>query len=82
MAHEISLEFRSSFILRKDVELEVKKDGKKLGTLMVSQGNVEWLPKGNSVNKFRLSWSAFAEMMEENGKSVNTGRSVRKPTKS
>ncbi len=49
---------------------------------MVSQGNVEWLPKGNSVNKFRLSWSAFAEMMEENGKSVNTGRSVRKPTKS
>ena len=25
-----------------------------MGTLLISKGNIEWLPKGNSVNKKRL----------------------------
>ena len=56
------------------MEIEVKTitDGKpsKLGTLLISKGNVEWLPKGNSVNKKRLTWDKFAKLIEDEGKTV------------
>ncbi len=67
MAHEVTLDISTKFVLHKDVEIEVKKDGKKLGTVLVSKGNIEWVPSGNSVNKKRFSWTKFAEMMEEHG---------------
>ena len=68
MAHEVTLDISTKFVLHKDVEVEVKKDGKKLGAALISKGNIEWVPSGNSVNKKRLSWSKFAELMEEHGK--------------
>ncbi|WP_027996864.1 hypothetical protein [Simplicispira psychrophila] len=70
MAHEVTLDISTKFVLHKDVQIEVKKDGKKLGTALVSKGNMEWLPSGNSVNKKRLSWEKFAALMEEHGKDV------------
>ena len=68
MANEVSLDINNKFVLHKDVQVEVKTDGKKLGTLLISKGNIEWLPAGNSVNKHRLSWLKFAELMETQGK--------------
>jgi hypothetical protein len=53
-----------------DFEVVVKNDSGKLGALLISKGNIEWKPKGNSVNKCRLSWSKFSEFMEEHGRSV------------
>ncbi len=76
MAHEVTLDISTKFVLHKDVKIEVKTDAGKLGTLLVSKGNVEWLPAGNFVNKKRLSWSKFAELMEAQGKAVK----VRKKT--
>lgn len=70
MAHEVTLDISTKFVLHKDVQIEVKKDGKKLGTALVSKGNMEWVPSGNSVNKKRLSWEKFAALMEEHGKDV------------
>lgn len=70
MAHEITLDIATKFILHKDVKIEVKNDEGKLGTLLVSKGNIEWLPKGNHVNKNRLTWTKFAELMEAEGKAV------------
>jgi len=70
MAHEVTLDIATKFVLHKDATIEVKKDGKKLGTALVSKGNIEWLPAGNSVNKKRMSWEKFAEMMESEGKDV------------
>ena len=70
MAHEVTLDIATKFVLHKDVKIEVKTDAGKLGTLLISKGNVEWLPSGNSVNKKRLSWSKFAELMEAQGKAV------------
>lgn len=52
----------------RDVEFEVKKDGAKLGTILISKGNIEWLPANNSVNKYRLDWTKFAELMVSQGK--------------
>ena len=70
MAHEVSLNLATKLVLHRDVTIEVKKDGKKLGSVLVSKGNLEWLPAGNSVNKKRLSWARFAELMETEGKNV------------
>lgn len=70
MAHEVTMDISTKFVLNKDVTIEVKKDGSKLGTVLVSKGNIEWVPSGNSANKKRLSWSKFAEIMEAEGKDV------------
>src|SRR5690606_12832696 len=43
MAHEVTLDIATKFVLHKDVEIDVKKDGRKLGTALVSKGNIEWV---------------------------------------
>jgi len=70
MAHEITMDLSTKFVLHKDVELAVRKDGKLLGTALISKGNIQWVPTGNSVNKKQLSWTKFAALMEEHGKDV------------
>ncbi len=76
MAHEVSAKLYTKVVAHKDLEIEVRtvSDGKaaKLGTLLISKGNVEWLPKGNSVNKKRLSWAQFAALIEDQGKTVKS----------
>ncbi len=66
--HRVSFEIPQKFVLSKDIEFEIKSNGKKLGTLLISQGNVEWVPASNSVKKRRLTWEKFAELMESQGK--------------
>lgn len=61
--HDVSFEIPQKLVLAKDVVFEIKSDGSKLGTLLVSKGNVEWIPASNSVKKHRLSWEKFAELM-------------------
>lgn len=68
MAHEVIANLHSKLVGHKDLEVEVKQDGSKLGTLLISKGNIEWLPASNHVNKHRLSWKKFAELMEDQGK--------------
>lgn len=70
MAHVVILDISTKFVLHKDVTIEIKKDGKKLGTVLVSKGNIEWVPAGNYVNKKRLSWTKFAALMEAHGRDV------------
>lgn len=64
------MDISTKFVLNKDVKVDVKKDGRKLGTALISKGNIEWVPSGNSVNKKRLSWAKFAELMVAEGKDV------------
>jgi hypothetical protein len=70
VAHEVRAKIDTKVVGHKDLEVVVRTNNAKLGTLLISKGNVEWLPKGNSVNKKRLSWSKFAELMETRGKSA------------
>jgi carbon monoxide dehydrogenase subunit G len=67
MAHEVKINLQSKLVQRQDVEIEVKKDGGKLGTILISKGNIEWVPSGNHVNKHRLTWTQFADLMAEHG---------------
>lgn len=68
--HEVSINLHTKIVHSKDVEFEIKSDESKLGTLLISKGNIEWIPVGNSVNKQRLSWEKFADLMLENGRTV------------
>lgn len=67
-SHDVSFKIPQKFILAKDVEFEIKSNGAKLGTLLISKGNVEWIPTNNSVKKRRLTWEKFAGLMETEGK--------------
>lgn len=66
--HEVTLDIATKFVLHKDVKFEIKSDSKKLGTLLISKGNIEWLPSGAFVNKKRLTWKGFKTLMEDTGK--------------
>lgn len=68
--HDVSLNLHTKLVANKDVEVKVKSDNVSLGTLLISKGNIEWLPANNYVNKYRLSWERFADFMEENGRQV------------
>jgi hypothetical protein len=68
MAHQVRVRIDTAVVAHKDFEIIVKTHTGKLGTLLVSKGNLEWLPKGNSVNKARLTWERFADIMEQHGK--------------
>ena len=68
MAHEVRVRIDTAVVAHKDLEVIIRTDDGKLGTLLISKGNIEWLPKGNSVNKRHLSWRQFAELMEVEGK--------------
>jgi hypothetical protein len=74
MAHEVRARIDTKVVANKDLGIVVKRDGSKLGTLLISRGNVEWLPKGNSVNKRRLSWARFAELMDQHGRRTKAKR--------
>ena len=74
MAHEVRAKVHTKVVANKDLEIIVKTDGNKLGSLLISKGNVEWLPKGNSVTKKRLSWAKFAALMESQGRTVKAKR--------
>jgi hypothetical protein len=70
MSHEVRAKIDTKVVANKDLEIIVKTGAGKLGTLLISKGNVEWVPSGNSVNKRRLSWNSFGKFMETHGKPV------------
>lgn len=74
MAHEVSAKFHTKVMTHKDLEIEVKtktnEGTTKLGTLLISKGNIEWLPKGNHVNKKQRTQVKFAELMQTEGTTV------------
>ena len=70
MAHEVRVRIDTAVVSHKDFVVLVEKDGHKLGKLLISKGNIEWWPKGHSVNKKRLKWEKFGEFMAEYGTNV------------
>lgn len=68
--HDVSFEIPAKFALAKDVVFDIKSDGSKLGTLLISKGNVEWKPANAVTTKYRMSWEKFAEHMKQHGRLV------------
>lgn len=68
--HDVSFEIPAKFALAKDVVFDVKSGGAKLGTLLISKGNIEWKPSKAVTTKYRMSWEKFASVMEASGRHV------------
>lgn len=66
--HDVTIEIPKKSIQAKDIQFTVKSDGGMLGTLLISKGNVEWVPANHSVRKRRLSWERFADLMQDQGR--------------
>ena len=56
----------------KKPEVMVRDDsGRLLGTLLIGRRGVGWLPAGNSVNKWQMTWPKLAKFMMEHGRRVD-----------
>jgi hypothetical protein len=67
MSHEVRMDISNAFVPKTDVTFDIRENGSKLGTLLISRGNIEWVPAGNSVNKRRMTWAKFAKFMRTKG---------------
>jgi len=75
MAHQVSIEIPSTrTVLHKDIKFEVRGSTGKIGTLLISKGNIEWLASPKSIKKRRLSWRQFAAVMALEGKPARAAR--------
>jgi hypothetical protein len=75
MADQVKLKLNTNVVGSKDVEINISTSGSgKLGTILISKGNIEWLPAWNSVKKHRMPWRKFAEVMEREGKLARVKR--------
>ena len=48
---------------KKDAYFEIYEDGKKLGTITISKGSIEWYPK-NAKQPYEFSWGEFDKMIK------------------
>ena len=68
MAHSISVKIPKPIeVQNNDVIVVVRVDGEKLGTLTLSLGLIDWLPKGKKSGKkgeIQKTWTEFAALME------------------
>ena len=66
-SHDVSFSIPQKMVLAKDVTFIVNSDGARLGKLLISKGNIEWVPASKSVKKYRLSWENFDKLMQNSG---------------
>lgn len=76
MAHHIKFKMPAMQVENSDITIEVssKDPGsqpRKMGSLKVSKGNIEWIPRDHSTTRYQLSWTNFADMMSSQGKKVS-----------
>ena len=64
--HEVDVNLPSLAMTRADAIFDVKADGVTLGALHVSRGAVVWFPANHQYG-YKLEWSAFGQMMVDNG---------------
>jgi hypothetical protein len=68
--HETRLEIRHGItIVNKDVEIAVWSDNRRLGTLRVSRGSIDWITSPKQTTR-RFSWEKFAELAESHGRAI------------
>jgi hypothetical protein len=63
MAHRVMMTLPPREIKRADAVFAVEKDGKKFGTLEVSNGSLVWFPAHTTYGD-KMSWQIFHDLME------------------
>ena len=69
--HDVRLKLQAEVpVGNVDLEIPVRIDGALRGRLQISTGTVDWRPR-SSKKPIRLTWSALADLIEENGRRVD-----------
>lgn len=61
--HKVFMEVPRKEIKRADVSFTVRRDGKKFGTLEISNGSVVWFPANTTYGR-KIGWKRFHDVME------------------
>ena len=64
MAHRVMMTLPPREIKRADAVFSVEEDGRKFGTLEVSNGSLVWFPAHTTYGD-KVSWQKFHELMEK-----------------
>ena len=68
-AYGISLTISKEIeVLNSDIVIVVRQDKRKLGTLTLSKGTIDWKPRHKRAGKkgeTQLTWSKFSQVMED-----------------
>ena len=62
--HTISAELPRAQVINKDAVITVRGDGRIIGTLTISRGNIEWYSNRWKISR-RVSWRQFDRKMRE-----------------
>lgn len=62
--HRVVMELPPRELNRADAQFAVEQDGRRLGTLRVSNGSLVWFPHGTQYG-YKLGWTAFHSLMRE-----------------
>jgi hypothetical protein len=57
------MEMPAKEIKRADVSFTVRRDGRKFGTLEISNGSIVWFPASTTYGR-KMGWERFHEVME------------------
>jgi hypothetical protein len=66
MAYKVTFKAPERELGREDLEFVIKRDGRKIGTLKVSKGPLEWVPADHAPNNpHTIGWPEFDEFMKK-----------------
>ncbi len=63
--HKVKMTLPPREIKRADASFAVERDGKKFGTLEISNGSIVWFPPYTK-HGLKMGWKKFNDLMEEN----------------
>jgi hypothetical protein len=64
MAHTVKLALPWQELTKADAEFEISTDDGKLAKLKISKGGIEWKPKHSRKSGIKMSWTMFADIIE------------------
>ncbi len=62
--HDVYATLPYALLGKKDAFFVIYQDKKKLGTITISKGSIEWYPK-NAKQAYTFSWSEFDKMIKK-----------------
>jgi hypothetical protein len=70
--HKVELDVGKFDVGNVDVVFRVRRDGRMFGRLKVSQGAVEWMPRGKKKYAREMGWATLDEIFRRHGHKTPT----------
>ena len=64
--HKVTMDIPPRELNRADAKFNVMRDGRKFGTLHISNGSIVWFPR-NTTYGHKMRWAKFHELFQSEG---------------